>query len=107
MKKVLERIYLAFKVLIGRKNIVTHGNLTEFDLEVLDELFEEYKKKYMLIKDCGYPTDDEMIDYYDCINRNIDILDEIENECKKHLSNPSDYLFFLKDFYENERKDNV
>ena len=52
-------------------------------------------------------TDDEMIDYYDCINRNIDILDEIENECKKHLSNPSDYLFFLKDFYENERKDNV
>ena len=52
-------------------------------------------------------TDEEMIDYYDCLTRNKDILDEIENECKKHLSNPSDYLFFLKDFYENERKDNV
>ena len=48
-------------------------------------------------------TDDEMIDYYDCLTRNKDILDEIENECKKHLSNPSDYLFFLKDFYENEK----
>ena len=52
MKKVFARIYLVYKVLIGRKNIV-------------DELFDEYKRKYILIKEHGYPNDEEMIDMAD------------------------------------------
>ena len=52
MKKVLERIYLAFKVLFSSKKYV-------------DELFNEYKKKYILIKDYGYPTDEEIIEMAD------------------------------------------
>ena len=52
MKKVFTRIYLAYKVLIGRKNII-------------DELFDEYKRKYILIKEHGYPNDEEMIDMAD------------------------------------------
>ena len=71
MKKLLERIYLAYKVLIGRKNIV-------------DELFNEYKKKYILIKDCGYPNDEEMIEIADDYRKRKDI----ENLIKSAIIKP-------------------
>ena len=52
-------------------------------------------------------TDDDILKYSDCLSRNEKILDEVEDYCKDHFCNPTDYLFFLTEYVENERKDNV